>query len=182
MTSLDDPSLFQLTLNIIMRQATANDLPKLEWYGQYRHYRNLFRRTYEEQLKGRRSMLLADLDGFPVGYIFIQWLANNKRIADGKTRAYLYSFRVMNILQGRGLGTHIMRHTESMMIQQGYSWAIIAVAKENHGALRLYQRLGYHIFADDPGQWSYEDHKGIRRNVNEPCWILEKNLKLGYDI
>lgn len=178
MTALDDPSLFQLNLNIIMREAKSEDLPKLEWHGQYRHYRNLFRRAYEEQLKGRRTIMLADLDGFPVGHIFIQWVANNKRVADGKSRAYLYSFRVMNILQGHGLGTHIMNHVENLLRQRNFEWAIIAVAKDNEGAMRLYRRLGYHIFADDPGQWSYEDHMGNRRNVNEPCWILEKNLNL----
>ena len=35
------------------------DLPKLEWYGEYLHFRRVFRRAYDDQLAGRRLMLLA---------------------------------------------------------------------------------------------------------------------------
>jgi len=50
------------------------------------------------------------------------------------------------------------------------------VAKRNAPARRLYQRLEYRVFSEDPGEWSYLDHLGQRREVSEPAFVLEKWL------
>lgn len=165
-----------IQLPITFRSATVDDLPKLEWHGQYRHYRNLFRRTFQEQQLGNRMMLLADSNGFPVGHVFIQFQSNNPSVSRGVPRSYFYSFRVMDILRGMGIGTRLLKEAELLSRQQGIGWATLAVAKDNILAGRLYERLGYHIFADDPGVWSYIDHRGRLKKVNEPCWLLEKRL------
>lgn len=171
-----EPESQNITLTYHIRVATQHDVPKLEWYGQYAHFRNLIQRAYREQLQGRRIMLIADCNDFPIGQIFIQMKSNNQRIADGTLRGYLYSFRVMEMFQGHGIGTHLIHVAESELIQRNFHYATIAVAKENHGALRLYERLAYKKIAQDAGKWSYTDHKGVMRKVNEPCWILEKKL------
>lgn len=174
MTILEQRSI-QLEMSIILRVATLDDLPKLEWYGQYKHFRNLFRRTYREQEAGRRIMLVADSNNFPIGHVFIQF----KDPDDEDTgRAYLYSFRVMEMFRGHGIGTRLLQEAENMTLDRGLGWAAIAVAKDNHGARRLYERIGYHIYAEDSGRWSYLDHKGIARHVSEPCWMLQKQLRL----
>jgi GNAT superfamily N-acetyltransferase len=177
MTALD-PAAYSVTLPIHFRAAEAADLPKLEWYGQYAHYRNLFRRAYREQIQGRRLMLLADCQSFPIGHVFIQFTSNNPVIADGRQRAYLYSFRVMEMFRGRGIGTRLLAEAEHITRSRGMQVVTLAVSKENPGALRLYERLGYEIFADEAGRWSYTDHNGVIQNVNEPCWLLEKWLRL----
>lgn len=163
-------------LPINLRHADYDDLLKLEWYGQYTHYRQLYRRAYREQLQGKRIMLLADCNGFPIGQLFIQLKSGNKRIADGKTRAYFYSFRVMEMFQGLGIGTWLVQEAETTLIDRGVQWATIAVSKKNHSALRLYERLNYKKFAEDSGKWHYTDHNGIIHHVDDPCWILEKYL------
>jgi len=175
MAILEQRSL-QLEMPIILRAATAEDLPKLEWYGQYKHFRNLFRRTFREQEAGRRMMLLADSNNFPVGHVFIQFKDPDE--PDDEGRAYLYSFRVMEMFRGHGIGTWLLQESENIALDRGLEWMTIAVAKDNDGARRLYERLGYHIYAEDSGRWSYLDHKGIVRHVNEPCWMLQKNLTL----
>ena len=48
-----------LHIDVIFRPAERDDLPKLEWYGQYTHFRRVFQRAYEDQVAGRRLMLLA---------------------------------------------------------------------------------------------------------------------------
>ena len=176
MTILEQRSM-QLEIPILLRVATLEDLPKLEWYGQYKHFRNLFRRTYREQQAGRRVMLLADSNNFPIGHVFIQF-KDPDDTPDEIGRAYLYSFRVMEVFRGHGIGTWLLQESENMILDRGIEWATIAVAKDNDGALRLYERLGYQIYTEDSGRWSYLDHKGIVRHVNEPCWMLEKNLSL----
>jgi hypothetical protein len=70
MTTLERRTLC-LQMQVIFRLAEREDLPKLEWYGKYTHFRRVFERTYEEQLRGRRLMLLADVNGFPIGQLFI---------------------------------------------------------------------------------------------------------------
>lgn len=173
-----EQQVFTVELPIHIRLANQHDIPRLEWYGQYAHFRNLFRKAYREQLQGKRLIIVADCNNFPIGHIFIQLKSNNTRIANGVSRLYFYSFRVMEMFQGRGIGTQILTEAENMMIDRGFRYATIAVAKDNVAALRLYERLNYHKFAEDPGRWSYMDHKGNVKSVEEPCWILEKTLKL----
>ena len=173
-----EPTALQLRLAVGIRIADSTDIPKLEWYGQYKHFRTLLRRAYREQLQGRRVLLVADFNDFPIGQLFIQLQSNNPRIADGKKRAYLYSFRVMDMFRGQGIGTLLIKTAENMILEKGFKLMTIAVAKENHGALRLYERLNYRKFAEDSGRWTYTDHLGVIQQMNEPCWILEKNLIL----
>jgi ribosomal protein S18 acetylase RimI-like enzyme len=177
LTSLDRVSI-QVTLSVVVRLAGKADLSRLEWYGQYTHYRNVLRRVYREQLQGRRLILVAACNDFPIGQIFIQFNSGNRRIADGAARAYFSSFRIMEMFQGQGIGTRLITEAEHVVADRGFRWATIAAAKDNPGALRLYERLGYRIFGDDPGRWNYLDHRGYVRKMQEPCWVLEKDLHI----
>lgn len=159
-----------LELTITLRLAAHADLPLLEWHGQYKHFRNLFQRTFREQQQGRRLMLLADFNRFPIGHVFINFR---------QSRAYLYSFRVMEMFRGQGIGTSLLEEAECLITERGLRRAVIAVAKDNTAAHRLYTRLGYRVYGEDPGQWRYTDHRGQVRHVQEPCWLLEKNLDTG---
>jgi ribosomal protein S18 acetylase RimI-like enzyme len=176
--TLLERSAMTVQMPIALRIATSSDLPKLEWYGQYTHYRRLFRRAFREQQAGNRFILVATSRNFPIGLIIVQLRSTETTIADGYSRAYLYSLRVMEMFRGRGIGTRLIREAESLIMDRGFQWTTIAVAKHNQGARRLYERLDYQIFKEDPGQWSYLDHRGQPRHVNEPCWLLEKNLVL----
>jgi ribosomal protein S18 acetylase RimI-like enzyme len=175
MTALE-PSVMTVQLSVSIRLAEKSDIPKLEWYGQYIHFRNLLRRAYREQQRGRRLLLVADCNGFPIGQVFLQLASTNELIADGHTRAYLYSFRVMEMFQGQGIGTRLLKDAETMLIEHGFKMATLSVAKTNPDAMRLYQRNGYRVFAEDAGRWNYVDHRGITQYVDEPCWVLEKFL------
>jgi ribosomal protein S18 acetylase RimI-like enzyme len=62
------------------------------------------------------------------------------------------------------------------LIAHGYNRAVISVAKENDGALRLYESEGYRIFGEDQGNWSYFDHEGVLQHIHEPAYVLEKQL------
>lgn len=177
MTALDRVTM-TVHLPVTFRFAEKSDLPKLEWFGQYSHFRTLIRRAYREQLRGRRLMLLADVSGFPVGQIFIQLESNNDTVADGYMRAYLYSFRVMEMFQGHGIGSRLLSEAESLLIKHQFQYATLSVAKNNERAFRLYRRSGYRVFGEDPGDWNYVDHRGITHYVHEPCWMLEKKLGL----
>jgi ribosomal protein S18 acetylase RimI-like enzyme len=177
MTALERSAL-TIELPVVLRLATAADLPKLEWYGQFAHFRNLFRRTFREQQQGHRLMLIADCNDFPIGQVFVQLNSNESRLDDSQKRAYLYSLRVMEMFRGKGIGTRLIQEAETTVSGMGYHSITIAAAKDNPEARRLYERMGYHVIAEDSGHWSYLDHRGIVQYVHEPCWVLEKRLYL----
>lgn len=167
-----------IELPIVLRLARADDLPKLEWYGQYTHFRNLFSRTFREQQLGHRLMLLADCNDFPVGQIFVQLHSDEFSNPRGQKRAYLYSLRVMEMFRGKGIGSLLLKEAEDFVAKAGYSWTTIAAAKDNPAARKMYERRGYRLFAEDAGHWNYMDHQGNVQHVHEPCWVLEKRLHL----
>jgi ribosomal protein S18 acetylase RimI-like enzyme len=123
-------------------------------------------------------MLIADSNGVVVGRLFILFVSSDRSIADGYKRAYLYSFYMMSPFRGQGIGTHMVSYAEDVLQERGYHYATIAVAKDNYGALRLYERLNYARIREDPGKWSYTDHLGKTHRIHEPCWILEKILQV----
>lgn len=163
-----------LELPITFRFAQEEDLPKLEWYGQYTHFRQLYRRTFADQLAGRRFMLLAVCQDFPIGQIFIH--ISRPPFFTYDQHAYFYSLRVMDMFQRLGIGTRLLEAAEAIAIERGMRRATIAAAKNNPGARRLYERTGYKVFREDAGEWDYIDHKGDLQHVSEPSWVLEKNL------
>jgi ribosomal protein S18 acetylase RimI-like enzyme len=65
---------------------------------------------------------------------------------------------------------------EQDLVQRGFTWAVLNVSRENLDARRLYERSGYRVVAGDPGRWTYLDDHGIRHDVNEPAWRMEKKL------
>lgn len=177
MTALSKPTV-TVHMPVTFRLAVYSDLPKLEWYGQYTHFRALFRRTYQEQLQQRRLMLVADCNKFPIGHVFIQLFAGDPDYSDGRQRTYLYSLRVMDMFQGQGIGTRLIHEAEIISAERRFEWVTIAAARDNPRARRLYEKLGYHVYAEDEGKWSYLDHENRMRYVHEPCWVLEKRIDL----
>lgn len=177
MTSVDE-TVLPVTLPICFRVAQQDDLPKLEWYGQFAHHRNLFRRAFNDQQRGKRLMILADCNGFPIGHIFILFLTGQAHNKEREKHAYLYSLRVMEMFQGQGIGTHLIHQAEDHIIQRSCQNIAIAVAKTNERARHLYERLGYTVYGDDPGVWTYRDHVGRMRQIKEPCWLLQKEIPI----
>lgn len=177
MTAIE-PFSIHIQLPIIIRQAEQSDLRALEWYGQFAHFRALFRRSYREQLAGRRLLLVADSGGYVIGRLFIQFVGPNPQVADGYSRGYLYSFHVTELFRGYGIGTRLIESAETILVERGFEWATLAVAKNNLRALKLYRRRGYQLFGENHHVWRYTDHKGVRREIFEPSWMLEKHLTL----
>lgn len=177
MTLMNEIAQLEVVLPVRIRTATAVDVVRLEWYGQYAHHRNLFRKAYRDQQLGKRLILVADCKQFPIGRIFILFIL--KQHGDGGSQlSYLYSLRVMEMFRNQGIGSRLIAEAEQKIAERGYNQVTIGVAKTNLDARRLYERLGYQVYSDDPGQWSYTDHLGNVRSIKEPCWLLQKQIRL----
>lgn len=162
---------------VVIRQATRADLPALEWEGELTHFRKVFADAYRRSEQGLGLIWVAVLPSAGlVGQVFIQMICDRHELADGRQRAYLYSFRVRPDYRGQGLGTRMLQVVETDLIERGFGWITLNVAKDNPRAQELYLRCGYHRVAHEPGVWSYPDEQGIWHTIEEPAWRMEKKL------
>jgi ribosomal protein S18 acetylase RimI-like enzyme len=169
---ITDPSFSSLKI----RSAVEEDLPALEWDGEYRHFRRLYRDIFRSAQRGEAILWVAELEGQVIGQLFVQLSSGRPELADGLQRAYIYGFRVRTVYRDKGVGTRMMQAAEADLIQRGYQVVTLNVNRDNPGARRLYERLGYRVVAAEEGRWSYIDDRGIRREVHEPAWRMVKRL------
>ena len=166
--------------DLVIRQATRADLTGLEWEGEYRKFRQMFADLFRNSLAGRTLMwVVVSPDGELIGQAFVMLKSGERDAADGKNRAYVFSFRVKDRWRNCGLGSNLMGFVEDDLRRRGFQFVTLNVAKENEGALRLYKRLGYHVVDSRPGTWSYRDPDGILHHVKEPSWRMMKALSEG---
>ncbi len=162
---------------VIIRHIQESDLPALEWDGEFAHFRRVYADAYRRSMRGGLVMWVAELpDGGIIGQVFIQLNSNRKELADGRRKAYLYSFRIKPEYRSAGLGSRVLDVVEDDLRERGYNSVTLNVAKDNIGAQRLYERHGYRVVAHEPGVWSYPDETGQWQLVNEPAWRMEKRL------
>jgi ribosomal protein S18 acetylase RimI-like enzyme len=159
-----------------IRSATESDLPGMEWEGEYRRFRRLYRQAWADVKHGRRLILLAQADGVLIGQIIVQVGANLPVLDDGTLTGYLHAFRVRPAYRNQGVGTRLIQQAEASLRQRRIQRVAIAVDKSNPEARRLYERLGYSFVGEDPGEWTYLDDEGQERAVSEPSYILAKSL------
>lgn len=163
--------------NIRVRKLTKEDLPALEWDGEYTHFRNVYKGVYQRTQIGTAAAWVAEspLDGI-IGQLFLQIDCDRPELANGWNRAYLYSFRIKPAYRNLGLGTKMLAVLEDYLIARHYTRLTLNVARDNPDAIRLYKKLGFQIVAEEPGIWSYIDHMGKLCTVEEPSWRMEKHL------
>jgi ribosomal protein S18 acetylase RimI-like enzyme len=160
-----------------IRTANRDDLPELEWNGEFAHFRRLFAEAYRLVERGEAVMWVADLPGAGIiGQLFVQVNSKNPAWADGIQRAYIYGFRVQDSYRGAGIGSRLLKIAEDDLIRRGFNSVVLNVNQDNPAARRLYERFGYQVVAPEPGVWSYIDHLGRRIQVSEPAWRMEKQL------
>lgn len=165
---------------ITIRQLEKPDLPALEWDGEYSHFRRLYREIFRSTTLGKAAMWGIDLENVGlIGQVFVQFDSSRPELADGITRAYIYSFRIQKKYQNRGLGRCLLGLVEADLVGRDFRWATLNVGKDNPGAIRFYLRHGYRTTADEPGIWSYLDDQGGFHEVHEPAWRMEKRLSPG---
>jgi ribosomal protein S18 acetylase RimI-like enzyme len=160
-----------------IRKMVEEDLPSLEWDGEYSHFRRVYMDAFDRFQRGLSVLWVAELPEVGViGQVFIQLICDRPELADGSTRAYLYSFRVRPEYRSSGLGTRIMQGVFNDLRQRGFLSLTLNVAKDNPRARKLYERNHFRIVAHEPGRWTFQDEKGRWQTVEEPAWRMERHL------
>jgi len=160
-----------------IRTMTEDDLPSLEWDGEYTHFRRVYADAFNRFQHGLSVLWVAVLPGVGViGQVFIQLICDRLELADGTNRAYLYSFRVRPEFRSAGLGTRIMEVVFDDLRRRGFRSLTLNVAKDNPRARKLYERNHFRIVAHEPGRGTFQDEKGAWQTVEEPAWRMERRL------
>lgn len=153
------------------------DLPALEWDGEYAHFRRLYREIYQSACQGKAQMWVADLNGVGIiGQLFVQLVSARLELADGSTRAYIYGFRIKGPYRRYGVGSGMLKAVEADLARRKFQYATLNVGQENPDARRFYERHGYWVVGAEAGRWHYLDDQGKRHDVHEPAWRMEKRL------
>ena len=160
-----------------IRVASRDDLPGLEWGGEYSHFRRIFADAYRLMENGNAVMWVADLNNEGlIGQLFVQMYHQNHSEVFPDRYAYIYGFRVRPEFRGLGIGSLLLQTAEDDLLYRGFLRIALNVARDNESARRLYERFGYEVVAPEPGIWSYLDDKGKRCYVHEPAWRMEKDI------
>ena len=160
---------FSLELELKIRQCPCQDLPRLEWFGLYTEHRQLIEDAFRRQQAGEVNMLVADLDGFPVGQA---WLDLSARAAD--LVGVIWALRVLPVLRNHGIGTRLMIAAERLLTERGYSE--LTVDQQEPRSRRLYERLGYRSAGSSEGLLSYTTPEEKSVALNLQLWSLRKPL------
>jgi len=157
---------------IHLRTLQESDLLSLEWHGGA-DLRSFYQKQWKHHQAKNVLVIVADFNHFPIAQAAIHWLGKptHPHIPD------IQSVRVMDAFQGQGLGTRILEMCETIVHSQNYSRISLAVAVENEGARRLYERLNYRVTGtpyDD--KWSYIDSNERTVEVSELVTDMMKDL------
>ncbi len=164
--------------DLMIRQVEKSDLPALEWGQEFLKYRRMFARLYRDAQAGKTIMWVIETpQGGIIGQAFVMLKSSERDAADGDSRAYLFAFRVKSAWRNKGIGTYLMHFVEEDLRNREIEFVTLNVAKDNPQALRLYRRLGYQVTGSRSGLWSFTDHAGVVRHVEEPAWRMMKRLR-----
>jgi GNAT superfamily N-acetyltransferase len=142
--------------------------------------RQFFTDRLARQREGGGVLLVAWLDGRPVGDVFLECEPANepevRRWLPGVPR--LDHLEVLGPLTRRGIGTALIRAGENAARRLGNEQLVLDVGVDNPDARRLYERLGYADWGHGGvvGTWVERDHDGPRVTLSEVYDVLVKRL------
>ncbi len=160
-----------------IRLMTAEDLPGIEWDGFYARYRNIYKEVFRNSLTGKTLSWIAETeqDGI-VGQVFLTKKPPHPHFNANKPYMFLSSFRVKPNFRGRGLGTLLLKICEISTSDRGIPAIYLNCSQKNLRSRAFYERNGFKVLREDPGEWSYIDHEGLLRREVEPAWTMVKKV------
>ena len=161
-----------------IRRGSAADLDAL--VAVFRGERFFFGDCLVKQRAGGGVLLVAWLDGWPVGDVFL----DRGPAEEPEIRRWLPGVPRLNHLEvdgrlwRRGIGTALIRAGEGSARRLGHRRLALGVGVDNPGARRLYERLGYADWGHGTvvGTWQERDHEGPLVTHSELLDTLVKDL------
>jgi len=162
---------FVTRIEVSLRLAHEEDLPWLEWFGWFTRHRAIIRDAYERHRRGENVMLLAIAADFPIGQVWID--LGRKRHEGG---ALLWAVRVLPGFQRAGIGERLVRRAEALAAERGATRVELGVEKDNPGARRFYERLGYAVAGEVHEHYECVTPDGREEHTDMDEWVMHKRL------
>jgi ribosomal protein S18 acetylase RimI-like enzyme len=162
---------FTVTLDVTIRPCREDELAAVSNPAAAADPASPVRQAFARSRSGEVLILVAESNGRLVGRVFVDLDTGGRRGA-----GYLWSLSVDPLLQRRGIGTRMIEAAERVLRFRGVPASRIGVGKDNAGARRLYERLGYALIGDTSDEWVDYRPDGKKVRVREECWMLEKSL------
>ena len=154
------------------RKAIAEDLAKLEWFGQLTPYRLVLQAEFERAQRNEAVYLVADIGHFPIGQVEADLVRYREQQV-----GYIFALRVLDSFQRQGVGSRLLLLAEQAIRKHGLTKAQLNVAKDNKAALALYRQFGYEVVGEEFDSWSYTTPEGEVQMIQEAEWVMQKSLK-----
>ena len=83
-----------------------------------------------------------------LGELRVMYENKDKQMAARGVRAYLYAFRVREIVQGKGYGKYLLDQVIRQLEEMGYREFTIGVEDDNNRAIHIYETFGFDELVD----------------------------------
>lgn len=151
------------------RMGMNDDIPKLEWDGEFSDHREIIAQAFAAQAAGVGLVFVAEAATFPVGQLWA-------RFADARRPPRFWAFRVMSRYQGRGIGAALLRFAETELTKRNFGSCEIGVDRDNERVRLLYESWGYHVSHAELEHYRYVTPLGEVRTGRADQWIMFKRF------
>ncbi|HET6568091.1 MAG TPA: GNAT family N-acetyltransferase [Rhodothermales bacterium] len=162
---------FTVPVEVVVRCATQDDLDDMEWFGRFTHHREIIEEAYERQEEGTNVMLVADVNGAPVGQV---WIDLERKADEGI--GVLWAIRVFPWFRNMKIGSHLSQAAERLLCRRGYRYAELGVEKLNAAARRFYERHGYEVVGELHETYDYTTPSGRHVHTGLDEWTMRKRV------
>ncbi len=166
---------------VMIRLLREEDLPALEWDGEYSRYRKIYREVYRNSEKGISLPYVAETeeDGI-IGQVFMTKKEPNPSYSPRSRYFFLSSFRIKPDFRGRGLGSLMMRVCFRDVRNQKLRDIFLNCSSDNDRARHFYERNGFRIIRLDKGNWTYINEEGYVVTEPQSAYLMRRTLPLIY--
>lgn len=116
----------------------------------------------------RRDIWIAECDGYLVGTLTIEWVADDRSLADGNAVAHVSNLVVHPYYRHRGIARGLLASAEHAAGARAFRSMTIGVDEGNQYARSIYERRGYRWSKDLHAPWG-RIHVLVRPLVPTPA-------------
>ena len=169
----DENWLDQVNIRLLREE----DLPALEWDGEYTRYRKIYQEVYRNLARGISFPYVAETaeDGI-IGQVFLTRKDPNPAYAGRMRYFFLSSFRIKEPFRDRGLGNRLMEICFRQTREQRLRDIFLNCASDNVRARKKKKKHGFRIVRFDEGNWTYVNHEGLVVSEKQSAYLMRRTL------
>ena len=167
--------------SVNIRFLRGDELPLLEWDGEYKRYRRIYSEVYRNSQKGLAIPLVAELpdDGI-IGQVFLSQKEPNPNYGIRSRYYYLSSFRIKPKFRDNGLGTMLLNECEKQVRLHRLRDIYLTCARDNNRARWFYQEHGFQVVRVEDKDWSFVNDEGFVVTEHQNAFLMRKSLSWIY--